>query len=93
VFQRIAVKYGKRVAFLGLDGKDAVSDAKQFLRQNPVSYPSYKDPDEKVARKLKAGAYYPTTVFIDAQGRRTVHQGPYNDEATLERDIKRYALA
>jgi thiol-disulfide isomerase/thioredoxin len=92
VFQRVAVKYGKQIAFVGLDGKDAVSDATQFLRQHPVSYPSYKDPDERLARKLKAGAYYPTTVFIDAKGRRTVHQGPYNDEATLEQDIRRYAL-
>jgi thiol-disulfide isomerase/thioredoxin len=92
VFQRVATKLGKRVAFLGLDGRDATGDARRFLSSNPVSYPSYKDPNERAAHHLKAGTYYPTTVFIDARGRRTVHQGPYDDDATLERDIRRYAL-
>jgi cytochrome c biogenesis protein CcmG/thiol:disulfide interchange protein DsbE len=92
VFQRVAVKYGKEVAFLGLDGKDSADEARTFLKQRPVSYPSYRDPDEKVARSLQAGTYYPTTVFIDADGKRFVHQGPYNDDAKLEQDIKRYAL-
>jgi thiol-disulfide isomerase/thioredoxin len=92
IFQRVAAKLGKQVAFLGLDGKDAAGDARQFLRQIPLSYPSYQDPDERVARTLEAGAYYPTTVFIDAKGNRTVHQGGYTDEARLEQDIRRYAL-
>jgi thiol-disulfide isomerase/thioredoxin len=92
IFQRVSVKLGRRVAFVGLDGKDNAGDARQFLRQTPVSYPSYEDPDERVARRLKAGAYYPTTVFVDARGNRTVHQGGYTDEAKLEQDIRRYAL-
>jgi thiol-disulfide isomerase/thioredoxin len=93
VFQRVAVKYGKQVAFLGLDGKDNAGEARSFLRTTPLSYPSYQDPNERAAHALKAGTYYPTTVFIDAQGKRTVHQGPYNDETRLEQDIKRYALS
>jgi cytochrome c biogenesis protein CcmG/thiol:disulfide interchange protein DsbE len=92
VFQRVAVKLGKRVAFVGLDGKDNRGQARAFLRRIPLSYPSYEDPDERAARKLQAGAYYPTTVFVDARGKRTVHQGPYEDDAALERDIRRYAL-
>jgi cytochrome c biogenesis protein CcmG/thiol:disulfide interchange protein DsbE len=92
VFQRVSVSLGKRVAFLGLDGRDNVGDAKAFLAKIPLSYPSYQDPDERAAHQLQAGTYYPTTVFVDAKGNQTVHQGPYGDEATLERDIRRYAL-
>jgi cytochrome c biogenesis protein CcmG/thiol:disulfide interchange protein DsbE len=92
VFQRVAVKHGKRVAFLGLDGNDNRDDAAAFLKQRPLSYPSYEDPDEKAARALEAGKFYPTTVFIDVDGKRTVHQGPYDTDADLERDIRRYAL-
>jgi thiol-disulfide isomerase/thioredoxin len=93
VFQRVGVKLGKQVAFVGLDGKDNVGDARRFLRQNPVPYPSYEDPDERAARKLKAGTYYPTTVFIDAAGKIVyTHQGGYVDDAKLVADVRRYAL-
>ncbi|HEU4975332.1 MAG TPA: TlpA disulfide reductase family protein [Baekduia sp.] len=92
VFQRVAVALGKRVAFVGLDGKDPIGSAKAFLRKVPLSYPSYIDGDEAAARSIDAGAFYPTTVFIDPRGRRTVHQGPYDSDAALKRDIERYAL-
>ena len=92
VFQRLAVKYGKQVAFVGLDGHDSTGQARTFLRQVPLSYPSYSDPNERAAHTLGAGTLYPTTVFIDAKGNRTTHQGGYTDDAALERDIRRYAL-
>lgn len=92
VFQRVSVALGKRVAFVGLDGKDNVGSAKQFLRRVPLSYPSYEDPDERTAHWLEAGTFYPTTVFVDAKGNRTTHQGPYDTDAALKRDIQRYAL-
>src|SRR5256885_11682086 len=62
--------------------------ARQFLAKTPLSYPSYKDPDEKTARALDAGKFYPTTVFVDRRGHRTVHQGPYKDDQALQRDIR-----
>jgi thiol-disulfide isomerase/thioredoxin len=92
VFQRVSVAMGKRVAFLGIDGADDHAAARQFLAKTQLSYPSYKDPDEKTARALDAGKFYPTTVFVDRRGHRTVHQGPYKDDQALQRDIARYAL-
>jgi thiol-disulfide isomerase/thioredoxin len=92
VFGRVGAKLGRQVAFVGLDGKDNTGDARRFLSQDPVSYPSYLDPDEAIARMLKAGGFYPTTVFIDRHGNRTVHQGGYTDDAKLEQDIRRYAI-
>jgi thiol-disulfide isomerase/thioredoxin len=89
IFAQVAVKYGRRIAFVGLDGNDPPAAAAAFLRSHPVSYPSYKDPAEKTARALKAGTYYPTTLFIDARGRtKLVHQGQFSDVAQLEQAIK-----
>src|SRR6266498_1376555 len=39
-FQAEAVRYGKQVAFMGLDVTDNGGDAKRFLGQFPVPYPS-----------------------------------------------------
>src|SRR5437588_11782193 len=60
-FQQAAVKYGRKVAFLGIDGKDGNGSASAFLRRFPVSYPSYTDPRESIARAFQAATYYPQT--------------------------------
>lgn len=92
-FQKAAVKYGREVAFVGLDGKDHNGSAAAFLKQFPISYPSYTDPQEDIARTIQASIYYPQTVYFDKQGKAVFdHAGPYESAAALERDIRRYAL-
>jgi cytochrome c biogenesis protein CcmG/thiol:disulfide interchange protein DsbE len=92
-FQRAAVKYGRQVAFVGIDGKDGDGSAAAFLRQFPVSYPSYVDPNEDIARTIQAAIYYPQTVYFDRQGKTVYdHAGPYETAAALEQDIRRYVL-
>jgi cytochrome c biogenesis protein CcmG/thiol:disulfide interchange protein DsbE len=91
-FQRLSVELGRRTAFLGVDSQDNDRDATGFLRRYRVSYPSYRDPDQKVARVFDAALAFPTTAFYDARGRLTyVHQGAYATEAKLREDIQRYA--
>jgi cytochrome c biogenesis protein CcmG, thiol:disulfide interchange protein DsbE len=92
-FQRAAVRYGREVAFVGVDGKDSDGSAAAFLKQFPVSYPSYVDPQEDIARTIQAATYYPQTVYFDKQGKPVFdHAGPYTSAGALERDIRRYAL-
>jgi thiol-disulfide isomerase/thioredoxin len=92
-FQALGVKYGKQVAFVGLNAGDNRGDAAKFVKRFPVSYPSYEDPDEKIARTIRAPANYPITVFFDRRGKIVfVHQGGYPTEAKLDEDIRRYAL-
>jgi cytochrome c biogenesis protein CcmG, thiol:disulfide interchange protein DsbE len=92
VFQRASTRLGKRIAFLGVDSNDSDGDASSFLRRYPVSYPSYSDPDQKVAKVFGATLAFPTTAFYDARGRLAfVHQGPYLTVAKLRGDIARYA--
>ncbi|MTD45652.1 redoxin family protein [Conexibacter sp. W3-3-2] len=92
-FQNLSVEFGKRVAFLGLNSGDNDGDAREFLGDFPVSYPSYKDPNEKAALDLGVSAAYPATIFFDARGEKVfTKQGLYADEADLAADIRRYAL-
>jgi cytochrome c biogenesis protein CcmG/thiol:disulfide interchange protein DsbE len=92
-YQRASVAYGAKVAFIGIDGKDQNPAAAAFLRRFPVSYPSYVDPQESIARAEQAAIYYPQTVYIDRQGKEVYdHAGPYATAAGLEQDIRRYGL-
>jgi cytochrome c biogenesis protein CcmG/thiol:disulfide interchange protein DsbE len=91
--QAAAARFGKRVAFVGLDAGDNAADARAFLARFPVPYPSFEDPRERAAVALGAGSAYPVTLFYDARGRKTyVHQGGYASEAALATDIRRYAV-
>jgi thiol-disulfide isomerase/thioredoxin len=90
-FQRQAIERGATVAFLGVDVEDNDADARQFLEQFPVSFPSYKDPDLKISAFLKAIAP-PSTIYFDSKGEVVyIHQGAYPSEDDLVEDINRYA--
>lgn len=91
VFQRIAAKYGRSVAFVGLDVEDVRGDAQEWLRAHWVPYPSFVDPDQKIARSIGATVGLPTTVFYDRDGERaTIKQGPFKDDQALEQYLQRY---
>jgi cytochrome c biogenesis protein CcmG, thiol:disulfide interchange protein DsbE len=93
-FQQAAAKFGKRVAFLGVDSQDSDDAASTFLEEAPVPYPSYTDPDQSLADSLGASLGKPDTAFYDRHGNLVyLKQGPYTDEAELRADIERYALA
>lgn len=93
-FQRAAAEYGKRIAFLGIDRQDSDDAARTFLREEPVPYPSYRDPDEAISESIGASLGMPDTAFYDSSGELTyLKQGPYDDLAELRADIERFALA
>jgi thiol-disulfide isomerase/thioredoxin len=91
-FQRLSVELGREVAFIGVDSNDSAGDAREFLREYPVSFPSYDDPDQKVAQVFKGHLAFPATAFYDRSGELTyLKQGGYASEARLREDIERYA--
>jgi cytochrome c biogenesis protein CcmG, thiol:disulfide interchange protein DsbE len=94
-FQKAAVDFGRRVAFVGVNGHgDTTSEATSFLKQFPVTYPSYEDPNESIARTIQAVQFDPMTVFLDRQGKVAfVHAGAYPNTAALVHDIRFYALS
>jgi thiol-disulfide isomerase/thioredoxin len=92
MFQAASARWGKRVAFIGVDSEDSEKEAQKWLDGNPVPYPSYYDPDRKVASSYKAVGP-PDTAFYDRGGKLVhVHIGQYASTSDLEADIRRYAL-
>jgi cytochrome c biogenesis protein CcmG/thiol:disulfide interchange protein DsbE len=93
LLQKAAARYGKRVAFLGVDSEDSDAGARTFLGEYPVPYPSYSDPDQKIAALLHATLGFPASAYFDRSGKLAfVKQGQYSDLAALEADIRRHAL-
>lgn len=93
VLQKLAAKYGKRVAFLGVDSQDSEDAATTFLAEEPVPYPSYSDPGKDIADSLGATNGLPDTAFYDRAGQLVyLKQGPYAHDQELEADVRRFAL-
>jgi len=93
VLQELSARYGKQVAFLGVNSEDSDDAAATFLGEEPVPYPSYTDPDKEILGSLEGFGGLPDTAFYDRSG-KLVHlqQGPYREESELEADVRRYAL-
>lgn len=93
IFQRVAAKFGDRVAFLGVDMQDDPDAARAFLSELPTRYPHYFDEDASISRLFGGGRVSPTTGFYDARGKLVFsHLGAYVDDAQLEAEIRRYVL-
>lgn len=92
--QKLSTRYGKKVAFLGVNYQDSNDAAETFLGEDPVPYPSYIDPDKKIAESVGIHISVPDTAFYDGGGKLLyLHQGQYRDESELAADIRRYALS
>jgi cytochrome c biogenesis protein CcmG, thiol:disulfide interchange protein DsbE len=91
-FQRQGVEHGKRIAFVGVDAADNDGDARDFLAEEPLTFPSYKDPDQAISAQINGPQATPVTTFYDAKGNLVyTHQGAYLSEEKLAQDIRRYA--
>jgi thiol-disulfide isomerase/thioredoxin len=90
-YQKVAVAYGRRVAFIGIDYQDSNQAAASFLKHFPVTYPSYTDPGGAIRSALDAFGVTPQTFFFSTTGKQLYDKaGPYATAAALERDIKYY---
>jgi thiol-disulfide isomerase/thioredoxin len=93
VLQKLSARYGKKVAFVGLNAEDSNDAAATFLREEPLPYPSYTDPDKAILSSLGAVGGLPDTAFYDRSGKLVnLRQGPYTSDSDLEADVRRYAL-
>lgn len=91
--QKTSARYGKQVAFLGVNSEDSDSLAKEFLEEAPVPYPSYSDGDGAITDRIGAGRGKPDTAFYRRDGSLCyLKQGPYSEHAELAVDIQRFAL-
>lgn len=94
VLQKLSARYGKRVAFLGVNYQDSNDAAETFLGEDPVPYPSYIDSNKEVAESIGVHGGIPDTAFYDRSGKLVYLKiGPYSDNSELEADVRRYALS
>lgn len=92
MFQQLSTRYGKRVAFLGVNGEDSDDAAETFLGEDPVPYPSYTDPHRDIIESVGA-RYFPDTAFYGRDGRLcSLKLGQYASQSDLNADIRRFAL-
>ncbi len=92
LFANASAHYGRHVAFLGANTDDSAGDARAFLSQHHVSYPSYATTTSNL-RSLAVIAGLPTTIYINPAGKVVfVHTGQYDSQGTLDQDIRSYAL-
>ncbi|HZN88043.1 MAG TPA: TlpA disulfide reductase family protein [Thermoleophilaceae bacterium] len=80
------------VAFLGVNSNDSRGPAEEFVREHPVPFPHFDDPNLEIAAAFNAVQAFPSTAFYDRKGELAfVHQGPYTSEQDLAEAIDRYA--
>ncbi len=93
LFQKASAKFGKKVAFVGVNSEDSEDLATDLLQDYPIPYPSYIDQDNEIFDSLVSARGLPATVFFDREGSQTfAKRGGYADEAALERDIRSHAI-
>ncbi|HVO53550.1 MAG TPA: TlpA disulfide reductase family protein [Solirubrobacterales bacterium] len=91
--QKLSARYGKEVAFLGVNSEDSDDAAATFLEEAPLSYPSYTDPHGEVGEALHSRGGYPDTAFYSRSGELCyLKQGQYAEQSELEADVRLYAL-
>jgi len=91
--QNLSARFGKKVAFLGVNSEDSNDAAATFLREVPVPYPSYSDPDKNIYDSLGGTLGFPNTAYYNRSGKLVyVRPGQYPDQATMEADLRRYAV-
>ncbi|MGH2753227.1 MAG: TlpA family protein disulfide reductase [Actinomycetota bacterium] len=81
MLSRAAAAFGDRVAFVGVDVKDAHSDAVAFVEDQDLDYLHVRDEDETIFRDYGLTGQ-PETFFIDDEGVIVEHvNGPLPQDA------------
>lgn len=84
VLQSAYERYGERVAFLGVDTKDSLESAADFLGDVGVAYPQIVDVDGDLLAHLGPSGL-PVTVVLDGEGRiAEMHVGQLDTEGVEE---------
>jgi len=92
LFASASARYGRQVAFLGANTSDSPADARSFLSEHPIHYPSYQTTTNDLSWLAQIEGL-PTTIFINRAGKVvSVHTGQYDVQGTLDSDVRSYAL-
>jgi cytochrome c biogenesis protein CcmG/thiol:disulfide interchange protein DsbE len=77
-------RYGDRISFLGIDIRDARSDALEFVEEYGLTYPSVRDEGMRVYADYGLTGQ-PETFFVDSDGVLVKHvPGPVDQDTLLQ---------
>ena len=84
LLQQAYEEYGDRIAFLGIDIRDARSDAEEFIETHGLTYPSIRDETMEIYADFGLTGQ-PETFFIDPEGVLVRHvPGPVTEESLFQ---------
>ena len=66
--QRAQERYGRKVAFIGVDSKDYGPDARTWERKHGITYPSVHDGSGSVLNRWVGRTLLPSIFFVDRRG-------------------------
>jgi cytochrome c biogenesis protein CcmG, thiol:disulfide interchange protein DsbE len=90
--QKLSARYGKRVAFLGINSEDSESSATEFLEEDPVPYPSYYDRNGETKESI-GGRGFPDVAFYNRDGELVYFRpGPFATQGELGEAVEQCAL-
>lgn len=72
MLQRAFEEYGDRIAFVGVDIRDARSDALEFVDEHDLEYPNVRDEGQEILTDYGLTGQ-PETFFIDQDGKIVEH--------------------
>lgn len=87
ILQAARARYGRAVAFLGVDTRDDPARAAAFLNELEVTYPQVSDPTGQLLSQLRVPGL-PVTVVLDSQGRISGRHIGAVDKDTLSALVK-----
>ncbi|MGO9754907.1 MAG: redoxin domain-containing protein [Solirubrobacteraceae bacterium] len=89
-----SARYGRQVAFLGVDYDDGAAQARAFMATHWLSYPSYQAEPGGLSAFLPGGLEgLPTTFIINRDGKVVnIYDGEYDSQGSLDAAIAQYAL-
>jgi thiol-disulfide isomerase/thioredoxin len=92
VVEKIAKDYKDQLTVLGVNAAEEREVAAEFLKRNPMSYPSALSTDSTVLKDYKVDAL-PTFVLIGADGKIAAYQSGYGGEEMLRAMLQKAGLA
>jgi thiol-disulfide isomerase/thioredoxin len=96
-FERVHQAAGDEVAIIGFNPQTNDSDAAQaqLVRETGITYPTVRDPGDRLLREFSPSGALPVTVFVDGEGVvRKVHRGLLTEQMLRDelRDVLGVAL-
>ncbi len=82
-FAAVDARYGEEVRFVGVNAIDSIDEMESFAGERGVTYTLFQDRLAELQTELRL-ASFPTTIFVDADGRIVERTGVLDESALAD---------